>query len=78
MLKFFTDHPASVGETYFEHLLAAATFSIRLLIASITCLIHAVLPFLFEKEGSKMVTRLYHCMVTARDKQVSGETSTDC
>ena len=77
MLKLFTDHPTSVGETYFEHLLTAATFSTRLLIASIVCLIHSVFPFLFKKEGSKMITDLYCCMVTARDKRMGGETGAE-
>ncbi len=70
MLKLLTDHPASVGETYLEHLLAAGTFGVKLLIAASVCLVHALLPFLFEKTGSKMITDLYTCMVSHRDKRV--------
>ncbi len=60
MIKHFTSHPASVGETYFEHLGMALGFAGRMLIATIVCAIHAVLPFLFEKTGSRLIADLYH------------------
>ena len=62
----FTRHPASVGEGYFEHLLAATGFSIRLLMAGVVCLVHALLPFLFEKTGSAMIGELHERMVANR------------
>src|SRR3546814_7556813 len=37
----FTDHPATVGETYWQHLGGAWGFSWRLMAASLACLIHA-------------------------------------
>jgi hypothetical protein len=33
------------------------------------CLIHAFIPFLFEKTGSQMITRLMDDMVHHRDKR---------
>ena len=67
MLKaLFCDHPASVDETYTEHLAAAGGFALRLLVASIVCTVHAILPFLFEKTASAMVEGLHDRMVTNR------------
>lgn len=64
--RLFTEHPASVGETYGEHFVTAATFSIRLLAASFCCAVHAILPFLFVKTGSRMINELHGRMVTHR------------
>ncbi len=68
MMKFFSEHPASVGETYFEHLLCATGFSIRMIIGGIACFIHALLPFLFVKTASKYITELHEQMVRKRSK----------
>ncbi len=69
MLKrLFTEHPATVGETYSEHLASALSFAIDLLIAGAACLVHAFLPFLFLKTGSRKITQLYDRMVTNRSR----------
>jgi len=69
MKKLFTDHPASVGENYLEHLMAAMSFSLELLCAALACLVHALLPFLFVKTGSQRITTLHEKMVTNRDRR---------
>ena len=69
--RLFTEHPNSVDESYFEHLLAALSFSTRLFLAALACLIHALLPFLFVKTGSAMITDLHDRMVANR-RRVSG------
>ena len=61
--RLFTEHPSSVDETYFEHFFAAGSFSLRMFIASLACLVHAVLPFLFVKTGSEAIETLYYRMV---------------
>ena len=66
--SLFTDHPASIDETYLEHMGMAGSFSLRLLLASLACLVHALLPFLFVKTGSRMISELHDRMVTNRDK----------
>jgi hypothetical protein len=71
MLKLFIDHPASVGETYFGHLLTASAFAIKLFIGAIVCLVHAVLPFLFKKTGSRIITDLHGRMVLHRQKHTA-------
>ena len=64
--KLFTDHPATVGETWGQHFLSAVSFAGPLFIASLCCLVHALFPFAFEKTGSRIVRGLYHRMVTHR------------
>ncbi|PYE88741.1 DUF6356 family protein [Phyllobacterium leguminum] len=55
----FTDHPASVDESYFEHMAFAASFSAKLFAAACAAIIHAFLPFLFETTASRIVRELY-------------------
>lgn len=65
--RLFTDHPASVGETYFQHLGQAWSFSAELALAAVKCFLHGLLPCLFVREGSEAVDRLHRRMVTHRD-----------
>ncbi len=51
----FTAHPASVGESYFEHFGVAMKYAGWLAAASFCALVHAFLPFLFEKTASGMI-----------------------
>ena len=59
ILNAFTDHPASVDETYAEHFRFALGFSGTLFLAAGAALIHAILPFCCEKTASRIVARLY-------------------
>ena len=58
LLRFFTEHPTSVGETYFEHFLVAISFSFKLLITALAAFIHAFLPFFFKKFASKQIKEM--------------------
>ena len=64
----FTEHPATVGESYGEHFVSAMGFSLAMLRAAFCCAVHAVLPFLFVKTGSECITELHDRMVTNRSK----------
>ena len=64
--ELFTRHPATVGESYTEHMGVAAGFGTRLFLASLACFVHALLPFLFERTGSNTVQFLYGRMITNR------------
>jgi hypothetical protein len=66
MFRAFTEHPASVGETYLEHMGMALSFALRLLLGSLACFLHAFLPFLFEKTGSGIIAGLHDRMVVNR------------
>lgn len=57
--KLFLDHPRSVNESYFEHFLFAMRFSILLFAAACAALVHAVLPFMFEKTASSLIKKMY-------------------
>ncbi len=71
LLRPFTEHPASIGETYFEHMGRAAGFSFSMLAAGIACLIHALLPCLFITTGSRTVTNLHDRMVQNRNRHLA-------
>lgn len=68
LLNAFTKHPASVGESYTEHMGMALSFAGPLLVAAFCCLVHSILPFAFEKTGSKIINRLHERMVSHRVK----------
>jgi len=69
--SLFTEHPATVGETYGQHLVSAAGFSMRMLAAGVACLIHALLPFLFVRTGSNTVAKLHDRMILNRSRLVA-------
>ena len=56
--KLFTDHPASVDETYGEHFAFASRTGLTLIGAGLAALVHGLLPFLFERTASRTVLRL--------------------
>lgn len=64
--RLFNDHPATVGESYGEHLAAASGFGMRMVLAGMACLIHGLLPFLFTRTGSDAIRELHTRMVTNR------------
>lgn len=64
--QMFRDHPRSVGETYCEHLRAAAYFGVTMVFAGLACLIHAIVPGLFVNIGSTAVERLHDKMILNR------------
>ncbi len=73
----FTQHPATVGETYGEHFSSAMGFSLALFKAAIVCGIHAGLPFRFEKTGSQCITDLHDRMVANRCRHEQQETGAE-
>jgi hypothetical protein len=71
--RWFTAHPATVGESYGEHLATASSFGGRMILAGIACTLHGLLPFLFVRTGSRAVSELNEELVARRR---SGSTST--
>ena len=57
--RLFLDHPATVDETYFEHMKFAFRFSGSLFVAAFAALLHAFVPCLCEKTASRKVAQLY-------------------
>ena len=56
--RLFCEHPASVGETYGEHMRTALSFAVPLARASAAAFVHAVLPFAFVTTASRTVKGL--------------------
>ncbi len=71
--RAFTDHPASVGETYFQHMGMALGFGGRMVFAGLACLMHAFFPFLFKCTGRKCIETLHDRMVVNRDRRQCAE-----
>ena len=69
MQNWFKDHPASVGESYLQHMGSAFGFSARLFTAAFACSLHGVFPFLFTRTGSTAVKRLHEDMTSARPRR---------
>ena len=70
--RLFSEHPASVGETYSEHLLHASGFGLRMILGGMACVLHGLLPFLFVRTGSSQITLLHHKMVANRGRPQPG------
>ncbi len=67
----FTAHPASVDETYFEHLGVALSFSLKLFAGALVALVHAFFPFLFVKTGSAVIADLHDRMIAGRNRKAA-------
>ena len=70
--RLFTEHPASVDETYGEHMAMALGFSGRMFSGACACLLHAFLPFLCPKTGSGIIGELHDRMVANRRVEPEG------
>lgn len=66
MLRAFTQHPQTVGESYFEHLGSAWGFASTMMVGAIACLLHGLFPFAFQSAGSRRIRELHERMVTHR------------
>jgi hypothetical protein len=64
--NWFTAHPATVGETYTQHLVMASSFGWRMVVAGAACMLHGLFPFLFVRTGSRTVAELNERMIAAR------------
>ncbi|MEQ1755409.1 MAG: DUF6356 family protein [Micropepsaceae bacterium] len=69
MIEFFQRHPRSVGETYFEHMAVAANFGVLMVVGGLACLVHALIPALFEFTASRVIATLYTRMVSKRRRR---------
>ncbi len=56
--KLFMDHPASVNESYLEHMRFALGFAFWLVVAAGAALLHAVIPALCETTASRILKAL--------------------
>ncbi|WP_044563352.1 DUF6356 family protein [Azospirillum sp. B4] len=75
--KLFVDHPRTVQESYGEHALVAASFGGRMVLAGVACLVHAVVPGLFVRTGSRTIATLHDQMVVNRNRKTAQTASAD-
>jgi Family of unknown function (DUF6356) len=64
--KLFVDHPQSVGENYFQHMAVAFGFGFQMLGGALACIIHGIVPGLFEKTGGKTIICLHERLQAKR------------
>ena len=72
MKRIFQDHPAKVGESYFEHMAFAFGFSARLFRAGFAALVHGVVPCLHETTASTAVLDMTDDIRARRAAMASG------
>ncbi len=66
--SLFVEHPASVDETYLEHLISAVGFGTKMIVAGVACMVHGLLPAVFVTRGSDAICALHERMVMKRRK----------
>jgi Family of unknown function (DUF6356) len=68
ILAAFADHPASVGETYWQHARHSAQFGLRMLQGAGAAFVHAVFPAICTTTGSRIIGRLHDRMIFNRSR----------
>ena len=66
MKRLFTEHPATVGETYAQHMRSAFGFAGTMFVASLACFVHGILPWTFKSTGSRAIGDLHDRMIRHR------------
>jgi hypothetical protein len=66
--KHLMRHLDEIGESYAEHSGKAAAFGFRMIAGGLACLVHAVLPFLFQRAGSETVRALHGTLCKRADR----------
>jgi Family of unknown function (DUF6356) len=66
----FTAHPASVNETYVEHMRFASRFGGRMVLGGFAAVIHSLCPFLFVTTASRINDELVEMRAASRGRTV--------
>lgn len=66
--NLFTEHPASVDETYIEHFGSALGFGVKMITAGLACVVHGLIPAVFVTRGSDTICELHERMLVKRRK----------
>jgi hypothetical protein len=67
-MNWFTKHPASVGETYYQHFNYALSVAIVLFCLTIILVIHSILPFLFKNTVSTWLPLIMESFENRRNR----------
>jgi hypothetical protein len=55
MIKYFTEHPQSVNETYVQHLFQTIKFAGIFFLSGVVVIIHGVFPFAFSTTATELL-----------------------
>jgi hypothetical protein len=69
--RLFLAHPRTVQESYGEHLVVASSFGLTMIAAGMACMVHALVPGLFERTGSRAIQHLHDRMIRNRSRLVA-------
>lgn len=69
--RWFLHHPASVDETYAQHLLTAVSFGAKMIGAGLACVAHGLLPAVFQTRGSDTIRALHERMAARATMRAS-------
>ena len=64
--RLFTDHPATVNETYGQHFVSAMSFGLRMIWGGLVCMVHALIPGVCCTKASEMIGELHGRMIVNR------------
>ncbi len=73
--RLFTDHPATVNESYGQHFASAMSFGLRMIWGGLVCLAHAFVPGVCCSKGSEIIGELHERMITNRRRPDPAELS---
>ncbi len=73
LVERFLDHPRSVGENYFQHARVAVSFGARMIGGGLRCVLHALLPPVFQNAASDCVRSLHAELERRRRGSGSGD-----
>ena len=59
MIKDSQEHLNEVNETYFQHIWIAIKIGFTMLVTGVFCLIHGLIPSLFNKTGRNQIAKMY-------------------
>ena len=59
MKNIFTDHPNSVGESYFKHMFFAIKVGLKLILWGFAAIFHDIFPFMLKTYVSSSIKKLH-------------------
>jgi hypothetical protein len=74
--RLFSDHPASVNESYWQHFGTAMGFGLRMIWGGFVCIVHAFVPGFCCTKASEMIGELHDRMITNRKRLAGNERAT--
>ncbi len=78
IIKKFTEHPHSVGETYWQHFKFAMFISLHSIVISTFAFFHALFPFLFVSAASDRLEKVYQAIQVRRTHEKKSVSSSCC